>query len=267
MHAYVCTTCGVAYPPSDRPPAECRICTETRQYVNPEGQGWITFADLQARYRNDIREQEPDLFGIGTAPQIGIGQRALFIAQPKGGVVWDCTPLITRETVDFITARGGVRAIALSHPHFYASMAEWSDRLGAPVYIHEADRQWAMRPAVHTVFWSGERLALGEGITLVRCRGHFEGSAALHWAGGAGGRGALFTADTVMVTPDPRWMSFMRSYPIAIPLNARAVRHILGALEPFPFDRIYGGWWDRVCRADARARLHASAERYIAAIS
>jgi hypothetical protein len=29
---------------------------------------------------------------------------------------------------------------------------------------------------------------------------------------------------------------------------------------------MYGGWWDRVCAHDAKARLHASAERYIRAI-
>jgi hypothetical protein len=62
-------------------------------------------------------------------------------------------------------------------------------------------------------------------------------------------------------------MSFMRSYPNALPVNAKTVRSIVGTLEPFAFDRMYGGWWDRVCVSGARARLHASAERYIAAIS
>ena len=59
-----------------------------------------------------------------------------------------------------------------------------------------------------------------------------------------------------MVNPDPRWMSFMWSYPNAIPVNAATVRHITGKLEPFAFDRMYGGWWDRVCATDAKARLH-----------
>ena len=70
-----------------------------------------------------------------------------------------------------------------------------------------------------------------------------------------------------MVNPDPRWMSFMRSYPNAIPVNAATVRRITGKLEPFAFDRMYGGWWDRVCATDAKARMRKSAERYIAAIS
>jgi hypothetical protein len=89
----------------------------------------------------------------------------------------------------------------------------------------------------------------------------------LHWAAGAGGKGALLTGDTVMVTPDPAWLSFMYSYPNSIPVNARTVDRITRALDPFAFDRIYGGWWDRVCLADGKARVRASAERYIAAIT
>lgn len=246
----------------------CTICTETRQYVNPAGQGWTTLEALDENHTSDIREEEPNLFGICTTPQVGIGQRALFVAQPGGGVIWDTTPLPGRDMVDFVKRRGGVRAIAISHPHFYGTMAEWSSRLGnAPVYLHEDDSRWAMHPSPNTVFWSGETLDLGQGVTLVRCGGHFEGSTALHWADGAEGHGALFTGDTIMVTPDPRWMSFMRSYPIMIPVNAMTVRRIVAAVEPFPFDRMYGGWWDRVCLTDAKARLHASADRYISAIS
>ena len=268
MHSYICTTCGVAYPPSAEPPAVCKICDEERQYINSAGQAWTTLAELEANNRNDIREQEEGLHGICTTPQIAIGQRALFIEQPGGGVLWDTTPLISRDTVDFIKARGGLRAIAISHPHFYGTMADWSERLGnVPVYLHEDDRQWAMRPATNTVFWSGETHDLGDGVTLVRCGGHFEGSTALHWAGGAAGKGALFTADTIMVVPDPRWMSFMRSYPNAIPTNAKTVRRITTAVAPFAFDRMYGGWWDRICPTNAQSRLAASAERYIAAIS
>ena len=267
MPIHVCTTCAAAYPPSDLPPTRCIICDEERQYVNADGQQWTTMDVVDSDYRVDIRAQEPGLDGICTTPQLGIGQRALFIQQPGGGVVWDLTPAIPPEAVAHIQANGGVRAIAVSHPHFYGTCAEWSRRLEVPVYLHADDRQWAAYPAENTVFWSGERRDLGQGITLVRCGGHFAGSTVLHWAGGADGRGVLMTGDTVMVTPDPRWLSFMRSYPILIPLNGAKVRHIVDVLDPLPFDRIYGGWWDRVCVSEAKARLHASAERYISAIA
>lgn len=268
MVSYICTTCGVQYAPSPEPPAACRICNEERQYVNPAGQGWITHEALLQSHANDIRELEPGLLGIGTSPQVAIGQRALFIAAPEGGVLWDCTALCSDAAVDAIRARGGLRAMAISHPHFYSTMVTWSERFGGvPIHLHEADRQWVMNPGANVDHWSGETLDLGGGITLVRCGGHFAGSTALHWAGGAGGKGVLMTADTIMVNPDPRWMTFMYSYPNAIPVNARTVRRITGAVAPYAFDRIYGGWWDRVVPQDGKARLAASVERYIAAIS
>ena len=235
--------------------------------MNAAGQGWTTLEELRRDHHNDVREVEPGLWGVGSAPQIAIGQRALFIAQPGGGVLWDCTPLVTDAAVARIRELGGLRAIAISHPHFYASMVDWSEAFGGvPIHLHEANRDWVMRPSERIAYWSGETLDLGQGITLVRCGGHFPGSSALHWAAGAGGRGVLMSGDTIMVVPDTRWMSFMYSFPNLVPLPAREVRRIAASVEPYAFERVYSGWWDRVCREDAKTRLVQSVERYTAAI-
>jgi hypothetical protein len=55
----------------------------------------------------------------------------------------------------------------------------------------------------------------------------------------------------------------MRSYPNQIPLPESAVRGIVDAVRPFEFDRIYGGWWDSVVTAGAKAAVERSAERYV----
>ncbi len=266
--AYICTTCGVQYPPSEAPPSHCPICEDERQYVNAAGQSWTTPEALRAAHAIDWRELESGLHGLGATPQIAIGQRALHIAQPGGGVLWDCTPLVTPDGVDKLQAAGGVRAMAVSHPHFFSAIAEWSEALGnVPIYLHEDLQPYLMRGSANVRFWSGERHELGQGITLIRCGGHFSGSTVLHWADGADGRGALFTGDTIMVVPDTRWMSFMRSFPNLVPLNRRAVDHVVAAVEPFAFSRVYAAWWDRVCASDAKARLQVSAERYLKAIA
>ena len=58
---------------------------------------------------------------------------------------------------------GGISAIAISHPHYYSSMVEWSRALGdLPIYLHAADKQWVMRPDKAIVFWEGDTRALGE---------------------------------------------------------------------------------------------------------
>jgi glyoxylase-like metal-dependent hydrolase (beta-lactamase superfamily II) len=266
--AFICTTCGTQYPPSDTPPVHCPICEDERQYVNPNGQSWTTPDELRAIHKADTRDLGDGLLGIGAVPQIAIGQRALVIAQPGGGVMWDSIPLVTEDAVAAVKARGGLRAIAVSHPHFHTAMVEWSEALGnAPIYLHEDNRPYVVRPSPNIHYWSGETLELGQGITLIRCGGHFEGSAALHWADGADGKGALFTGDTIMVAPDTRWMSFMRSFPNYIPLNRRAVERIIAAVDPFSFDRLYGAWWNQVAERDGKTRLHRSAERYIQAIT
>lgn len=267
MPSFICTTCGVGHAPSEAPPAHCPICEDERQYVNAKGQSWTTLAELQGTHQNDIRELEPGLWGIGATPQIGIGQRALFIPQPGGGILWDCTPLVTDAAVAHIKAQGGLRAIAISHPHFYSSMVDWSEAFGGiPIHIHEANRPYVMRPSERIAYFTGERIDLGHGITVTRCGGHFTGSAALHWPG-LDGKGVLMTGDTIMVVPDTRWVSFMYSYPNLVPLPAREVTRIVGTVDDLSYDRIYSAWWDRVMTSDAKARVHTSAARYIAAIS
>ncbi|HST74474.1 MAG TPA: MBL fold metallo-hydrolase, partial [Acetobacteraceae bacterium] len=163
-------------------------------------------------------------------------------------------------------ALGGIGAIAISHPHYYASMVEWSQAFGAPILLHAADRQWVMRPDPAIEFWDGETKEVAPGLTLIRCGGHFEGGTVLHWAAGAAGRSALLSGDIVQVGPDKR-VSFMRSYPDYIPLDGGSVRHIADMLEGWPFDPIYGAWFDRVIPAGGKEALAYSVRRYLAAIS
>jgi hypothetical protein len=59
----------------------------------------------------------------------------------------------------------------------------------------------------------------------------------------------------------------MYSYPNLIPLPARSVERIVRAVEPFAFDRIYGGWFDRVIASDAKTAVARSAARYLQAIT
>ncbi|MEO6396393.1 MAG: MBL fold metallo-hydrolase [Devosia sp.] len=267
MPSYICTTCGTGYAETETPRETCLICADERQYVNAHGQGWTTLEDLRTGHVNELRELEPGLIGIGSKPQIAIGQRALAITRPDGGVLWDCTPLVTEPAIKALQTKGGIKAMAISHPHFYTTMVDWSRALGSvPIYLHEDNRDWVMRPDECISFWSGETKALDDGLTLIRTGGHFPGSTVLHWAEGAGGKGALLTGDTIMVVPDTRWVSFMYSYPNLVPLNGKAVERIVKSVRAYAFDRIYAGWWDRVLDQDGKAALQRSAERYIAAL-
>ena len=262
MEAFVCVTCGTQYPPSPEPPPACPICLDERQYVGHDGQRWTTMAELAADHRNRIEEVEPGLIGIGTEPGFGIGQRALHV----GGLLWDCITLIDAETEAAVRAAGGVHTIAISHPHYYAAMVEWAERLDARVLLHEADREHVLRPDARVEHWSGERLDLGDGLELHRLGGHFDGGTVCLWRGGAGGRGALLSGDIVQVVSDRDWASFMYSYPNLIPERCEVVRRAVALVDDLAFDSIYGAWWGRIVRGGGKEALARSAARYLARV-
>ncbi len=267
MTAFICTTCGTQYPDSNEPPLHCIICEDDRQYVNPQGQQWTTLDALWADYSVILREEEPHLIGIGTEPKFAIGQRALLIQRPEGNILWDCITLLDDETVSAVEQLGGISAIAISHPHYYSAMAEWSRAFGdVPITIHEDEREWVVRSDAPVHFWSGEQLALGDDVTLIRCGGHFPGSMVLHWRDGAAGRGALLTGDTINVVQDRRWVSFMYSFPNLVPLSAAEIERIVAAVEPFAFERLYAAWFGSVVAKDAKGAVARSARRYVAKV-
>ena len=265
--SYICGACAAQFPPSEEPPESCPICLDERQFVPASGQTWTTMDQVSKRYANQYRQYEPGLMGVGTVPQFCIGQRALLVRTPEGNILWDCVTLLDDATVEIVKGLGGLAGIAISHPHYYTTMADWSHAFGeAPIYLHEDDRQWVTRPNANIQFWRGDTKKIATGLTLIRCGGHFAGGTVLHWKDGAAGKGALLSGDIVQVVPDRRYVSFMYSYPNYIPLGAASVERIVNSVEPFEWDRIYGAFPRMTVESNGKEALHRSAERYLKAI-
>lgn len=267
---HLCITCGTQFTESARPPAQCPICEDERQYVHPDGQQWTTLDTLRASHKNVVKKEEARLYSINTEPKFGIGQRAFLIQTDDGNILWDCVGLIDDATVAKIKELGGIAEIAISHPHYYTSMVEWSRAFGgAPIHLHEAERPWVMRPDPCVRFWKGEELAMRGGLKLVRTGGHFEGYQVLHWPSGVGGKGALMAGDQPQICMDPKQVTFMYSYPNYIPLNGTQIRRIVECLDPLPFDRIYGAFFTRgkgIVPTRGKEIVRRSADRYLRAI-
>jgi hypothetical protein len=268
MPAFICTACGTQYPPSEAPPGACPICIEERQFVPAAGQTWTTLERLRRAHANKFRRLAPGLTTIETTLAFGIGQRAILAHTPAGNVLWDLIALVDDATVDVLKGLGGITAIAISHPHYYTTMLEWSRALGGvPIYLHAADREWVMYGGPEVQFWDGDSKEIGPGLTLVRLGGHFDGGTVLHWADWSNGRGVVLSGDILQVVPSGH-VSFMWSYPNYIPLSAAKVRRIAKVLEPFAFDAVYGAFSGRgQINADAKRVVAHSVERYIARIS
>jgi hypothetical protein len=201
---------------------------------------------------------------IETTPGFGIGQRAILARTPTGNVLWDCIALIDDATVDLLQGLGGVMAIAISHPHYYTTMVEWSRALGGvPIHLHADDRQWVMRADPAVQFWDGDTKPIGP----TRLGGHFDGGTVLHWADWSDGRGAVLSGDILQVVPSGH-VSFMWSYPSLIPLFAAKVQRIAEVLKPFAFDAVYGAFSGRrQIDANGKQMVAASVTRYIARIT
>jgi len=267
---FICIQCGTQFAESAQPPPSCPICEDERQFVRHGGQEWTTLERLAADHHNRFEDEAPHLLGIGTEPEFAIGQRALLLQSPAGNLLWDCISLLDQKTIAEVKARGGIRAIAISHPHFYSSMVEWAEHFDAQIFLHAKDRQWVMRESPRIHFWEGRTLSLWDGLTLINCGGHFEGGTVLHWPAASGGgrsKGALLTGDIITVVQDRRYVSFMRSYPNLIPLGPAEINRILETIEPFSFDEIYGGWWSANVLTDAKTAVARSAQRYLRAIA
>jgi hypothetical protein len=261
-------TCGAQFPPSAEPPPECPICQDSRQFVGLDGQQWTTLEELSRKHRNVIQQEEANLYSIRTEPHFAIGQRAFLLRTPQGNVLWDCLALLDQPTIDAIGNLGGIAAIAISHPHYYTTMVDWSLAFdNAPIHLHSADRQWVIRPHSNIQYWSGDNRKLLDDLVLLHTPGHFDGFQVLHWPAGADRKGVLLSGDQPQVCMDTRWVSFMYSYPNYIPLGARAIREIVTRLEPYKFDRIYGAFPKRTVAANAKEAVQRSAERFLRSLA
>lgn len=263
----ICATCGTQFPSSPVPPPDCRICKDPRQFVGLDGQKWTTLDELQQNHRNIVEEEEPGCWSIRTEPQFAIGQRAFLIQTPNGNILWDCVSLLDDATVAIVRSLGGIAGIAISHPHFYTTMAEWSAMFDdAPIWLHDHDAQWIMNPGDNLRLWQGSTWNLPGGLTLIHTPGHFDGFQVLLWPEGADGKGALMSGDQPQVCMDRNWVSFMWSYPNYVPLPAPTVRDIVARLERYEFDRIYGAFPKRTVVADAHGAIRRSAVRYCSSL-
>ena len=109
--------------------------------------------------------------------------------------------------MDQIKSKGGLKAIVISHPHFYTTYAAWAKVFECPIYTSAEDEVWFCRQlqeseALRCVTGDvGASTEVAKGVTAVKLGGHFPGSLVLHWGN------KLFIADTFVTVP-VRWCLF-----------------------------------------------------------
>jgi glyoxylase-like metal-dependent hydrolase (beta-lactamase superfamily II) len=200
--------------------------------------------------------------------QFAIPQRALLLQRTDvGNILWDFVSVVTPAAVDAIDRLGGIDLIAVSHPHFYSSMVEWSDAFGGvPILTHDADRAWISRPADQITTWTGDEHRLSATVRLIHCPGHFPGSSILHWTAAPRGKQVVLAGDSIHVAADRRHVTVMYSVPNYIPVNAAVISDIRERIAGVHFDDLYGFTWGLNIIGGARQAVDESLERYLTAV-
>jgi glyoxylase-like metal-dependent hydrolase (beta-lactamase superfamily II) len=180
--------------------------------------------------------------------------------RPGAIILWDCIPLLDQDVIEFIQSKGGLKAIAFSHPHFYSNVNEWAKTFNCLVYIHQHDEPWVFNKGEAIRFWSGEKKALWDGIDIISIGGHFPGSSVLR-VPALSEQGTLFTGDTLYVSRSKKNIAMMYSYPNYIPLPADELKRVISRVQQTDFDAIYGGFEWQNMLSDAKNIFNASVER------
>jgi glyoxylase-like metal-dependent hydrolase (beta-lactamase superfamily II) len=257
----ICKTCGTEYPPAEESLAICPICSDDRQYIPEGGQQWTNFIELAAHHKVKIKELTPVLYSLQIEPLFALGQRALLVLSPNGNILWDCIPLLDEPTVDFIKSKGGVKAIAFSHPHYYSTMRRWAAAFNCPVYIHHLDKPWVFDADKTIMFWGGAEMKLWDDIKIAHIGGHFPGSSILK-VNSLSEKGTLLCGDSLYVSRSKRHISIMYSYPNIIPLPGNELKDAIKRVLLQQFDTIYGAFEWQNLKENARTIFESSIERY-----
>lgn len=259
----VCTACGTQFPTRDRHKlTTCYVCDDPRQFTPPSGQSFTTLADIRSSHKNEFHPYSKDdrMTFIVTTPKLGIGQRGILIKTPVGNIMWDCITLLDEDTITKINDLGGLKAIVISHPHYYSTHVEWAEAFDCPVYIAAEDKGWLTQTDPHQILVNTTEHELkikGDqtGVKIIKLGGHFPGSLVLLF------EKHLMIADTLLTTPAglgswktdavgtprerPAGMNsfvFMWSIPNFIPLAPGEITRMWDILKQYDFTSTHGAF-------------------------
>jgi glyoxylase-like metal-dependent hydrolase (beta-lactamase superfamily II) len=108
----------------------------------------------------------------------------------SGMILLSVEPMFKLIQEQQINKFGGLKAIIISHPHYYSTWVDWSRTFNCPVYVGAPDEEWFERrdtPGAEVRLLTEPYTPIlpneVEGVTAILTGGHFPGSLLLHWNG------------------------------------------------------------------------------------
>ena len=226
------------------------------------GQIWIKPSDLLKNHSVKLNRLQDNLYELFINPMFAIGQRALLVLSKHGNILWDCIPMLDEMTIEFIKAKGGLKAIAFSHPHFYSNMNDWAEYFNCPIYIHNKDVEHNMVKGKHVTLWDGDEFPLWDEMKIMQIGGHFAGSSILH-VPFLSKEGSIICGDTLFLSPSKKHFSVVYSSPNRIPLPLAEITRIKKRFDNIPFDSFYGYIKTQNLHKDVKEILETSMAKYV----
>ena len=212
MPAWICVTCGVQYPDTDRPPGGCPICEDERQYVGWHGQQWTTHGRDRPRPHGRVCARRSPTWSASASSRPSRSASGPCWCAPRTATCCG-TALAARRAGPCAGRRPRRNRRHLPVPPAFLRGQRRVRRRLRRAHLHPARRPALDPAAVPADRAVRRRIEPVPGLTLARIGGHFDGAAVLHWPAGCDQRGALLTGDTITVVQDRDWVSFMWSYP------------------------------------------------------
>lgn len=151
----------------------------------------------------------PNAYTLHTTPKLGIGERPILLTTPHGTVMWDLLAYLDSATIAQLHAPPfhGLKAIVISHPHYYTNHLDWAEAFDCPVYIAAEDEEWVNRAETQggrRRLIHGPTEEIVPGVTAIKVGGHFPGSLVLHH------EGKLLMGDSLVTMPVSRRRPFLK---------------------------------------------------------
>ena len=212
------------------------MCLDFRHTPAENGFEFWSAEEATRKIVTPWREDENGVLIFRSEPALGIGPSGYLLALPGGNLLFENPAWYSEAALAEISARGGVRWLAASHPHAYGGLWQVQARFQPEtVAIQRDDLPWTNAFRVNHPY--DEVLELAPGVELRHTGGHFDGHAVLYWHD----RRTLFAGDMVKfhLAENPPGISTHKGFNRRIPMSHAEIRRYRGVVEPLDFDETY----------------------------
>ena len=212
------------------------MCLDFRHTPAENGFEFWSAEEAARKIVTTWREDENGVLIFRSEPGLGIGPSGYLLALPGGNLLFENPAWYSEAALAEISARGGVRWLAASHPHAYGGLWQVQARFQPEtVAIQRDDLPWTNAFRVNHPY--DEVLELAPGVELRHTGGHFDGHAVLYWRD----RRTLFAGDMVKfhLAENPPGLSTHKGFNRRIPMSHAEIRRYREVVEPLDFDETY----------------------------